>query len=196
MHFIGSCLWSFCSWCRCCLVLVVSHLVLVVSRLVLVVSRLVFVVSHLVLVVSHLVLVVSSLVLVVSQIGFSIRVGIRSFFDPIHVVSTLGDLLVIHFFLSTSTSNLMLLITIVWSLATLTWLMTVTSVMMSGLFVNWSQFWGSLHCLGFSVFVSSLLSYETWYSWFCAFRMLHIMGFCRTKLLPVTRFGGHMDVNC
>ena len=56
------------------------------------------------------------------------------FFDPICAVSTLGGLLVITFFLSTSTSNLMLLITILWSLSMLTWLMTVTSVTFFGHF--------------------------------------------------------------
>ena len=58
------------------------------------------------------------------------------FFDPICVASTLGALLIISFFISTSTSCLMLLIAIVWSLPMLTWLMPVTPVMMSGLFVR------------------------------------------------------------
>ena len=38
------------------------------------------------------------------------------FFDPICLVSALGCLLVINYFLSTSTSSLMLLITSLWSL--------------------------------------------------------------------------------
>ena len=58
-----------------------------------------------------------------------------NFFDPICVVSTLGGLLVIICFISISTSSLMLLITIPWS-PMLTWLMTVTSVTMSRLFVR------------------------------------------------------------
>ena len=44
------------------------------------------------------------------------------FFYPICVVSTLGCLLAMKCFRSTSTSSLMLLITILWSLPTLTWL--------------------------------------------------------------------------
>ena len=56
-------------------------------------------------------------------------------FDPICVASTLAVLLVIIFSLS-SMSNLMLLITSLWSLPMLTWLMTVTSVLTSGLFVR------------------------------------------------------------
>ena len=59
-----------------------------------------------------------------------------TFFDPIHVTFNVGGLLVINFVLSTSISILMLLITSLWSLPMLTWLMTVTSVMMSGLFVR------------------------------------------------------------
>ena len=58
-----------------------------------------------------------------------------TFFRRFCAASTFGGLLVINLFLSTSTSNLMLLITIVWSLPMLTWLRTVTSVTMSGLFV-------------------------------------------------------------
>ena len=58
------------------------------------------------------------------------------FFDLISVASTLRGLVVIIVFLSTSTSSLTLLISIMWSLPTLTWLMTVTSVTMSGLFVR------------------------------------------------------------
>ena len=58
------------------------------------------------------------------------------FFDPVCAASTLGGLLVINDFLSNSTSNLMLLITRLWSLPMLTWLVTVTSVTMSGLFVR------------------------------------------------------------
>ena len=56
-------------------------------------------------------------------------------FVPIRVASTRGGLLVINFF-STSTSNLMLFITSLWSLPMLTWLVTVTYVTMSGLFVR------------------------------------------------------------
>ena len=56
------------------------------------------------------------------------------FFGPIRVASTLGGLLVINIFFSTSTSSLMLLITSLWSLTMMTWLMTVTSVTISGLF--------------------------------------------------------------
>ena len=58
------------------------------------------------------------------------------FFDPIHVASTLGGHLFISIFLSTSTASLMLLMTSLWSLPMLTLLMTVTFVMMSGLFVR------------------------------------------------------------
>ena len=58
------------------------------------------------------------------------------FFDPICVASAVAGPLVISVCLSTSTSNLMLLITSLWSLPMLTWLMTVTSVTMSGLFVR------------------------------------------------------------
>ena len=58
------------------------------------------------------------------------------FFDPIYVASTFGGMLVISWFLSTSTSSLMLLITIMWSFRMLTWLMTITNVTMSGLFVT------------------------------------------------------------
>ena len=58
------------------------------------------------------------------------------FVYPICVASTLGGLLVIIVFVSTSTSNLMLLITSPWSLPVLTWLMTAASVAMSGLFVR------------------------------------------------------------
>ena len=55
------------------------------------------------------------------------------FFDPTCVESSLGGLLVINMFVSTSTSSLMLLITILWSIPLLTWLIIVTSVTMSGL---------------------------------------------------------------
>ena len=58
------------------------------------------------------------------------------FFDPIRVASTVGGLLVINVVLSTSTSSLMLLITILWSLPMLTWLMNVMSPAMFGLFVR------------------------------------------------------------
>ena len=58
------------------------------------------------------------------------------FVEPICAASTLGGLLAINFFLSTSTSNLMLIITILWSLPMLNWLMIVTSLTMSGLFVR------------------------------------------------------------
>ena len=61
----------------------------------------------------------------------------NSIFDPICVACTLGGLLVIHFFsISSSTSNLILLINSLWSLPLLTWLLTVTSVTTSGLFVR------------------------------------------------------------
>ena len=93
-----------------------------------------------------------------------------TFFDPIHVASSLFGLLVISFFLSKSMSSLMLLIASLWSFPMLTWLMTVTSVTMSGLFVRMS----SLHRLGFSTSISSLLSSGTWYSRFCTFLMLSI----------------------
>ena len=58
------------------------------------------------------------------------------FFDPIRVTSILGGFLVINFFLSISTSSFVLLIPSLWSLPMLTWLMIVTSVTMSGLFVR------------------------------------------------------------
>ena len=57
------------------------------------------------------------------------------FFDPICVHLLLVALLH-HVFLSTSTPSLMLLMTILWSLTMLSWLMTVTSVTISGLFVR------------------------------------------------------------
>ena len=57
-------------------------------------------------------------------------------FDPIHVASTLGGLVVILFFFSTTTSSLMLLITSLWSLPVLTWLMNFTSVTISVLFLS------------------------------------------------------------
>ena len=49
------------------------------------------------------------------------------FFYSIRMASTLGGILVINFFRSISTFSLMLLITSLWSLPMLTWLMTVTS---------------------------------------------------------------------
>ena len=58
------------------------------------------------------------------------------FFDPICAASTLGGLLIMSVFLSTSTPSLMWLIINMWSLPTVTWLMTVTSVTMYGLFVK------------------------------------------------------------
>ena len=58
------------------------------------------------------------------------------FFDPVREASIIGGLLVIILFLSTSTSSLKLLITSLWSLPMLAWLMTVTSVTVSGLFVR------------------------------------------------------------
>ena len=58
------------------------------------------------------------------------------FFDPIRVASTLSNLFVIIVFLSTSTSILMLVKTCLWSLPMLTWLMNVTSLTISGLFVR------------------------------------------------------------
>ena len=58
------------------------------------------------------------------------------FFNPIRVASTLGGLVFVNVFLSTSTSILMLLISSLWSLPMLTWLLTVTYVTMSGLFVR------------------------------------------------------------
>ena len=69
-----------------------------------------------------------------SRIGFSIRVGIRS-----SLILLMWHLLLVaswsYFFLSISTSSLMLFVTSQWSLPMLTWMMTVTSVTMSGLFV-------------------------------------------------------------
>ena len=50
------------------------------------------------------------------------------FFLHICVLPTRGVLLVISFFLSTPTSNLMLFKVILWSLPMLTWLMTFTSM--------------------------------------------------------------------
>ena len=58
------------------------------------------------------------------------------FFGPIRVASTVGGLLVINVVLFTSTSSLMLLITILWSLPMSTWLMNVMSLAMFGLFVR------------------------------------------------------------
>ena len=58
------------------------------------------------------------------------------FFDPIRVASILGGLLVFSCFFSTSTSSLMVLITSLWALPMFTWLMTVTYVTMSVLFVR------------------------------------------------------------
>ena len=70
------------------------------------------------------------------------------FFDPIRIAFTLRVLVIIISFLYTSTSNLMLHIASLWSLPMLTWLMTVTSVTISDLFVcllGCSQFQFSLH---------------------------------------------------
>ena len=53
-----------------------------------------------------------------------------NFVDPICVASTLGGILVIICYFLTSMSSLMLLITILWSLPVLIWLVTVTSVTM------------------------------------------------------------------
>ena len=97
------------------------------------------------------------------------------------------SLLVINVFLSTSTSTLMLVITSLWLLPMLSWLMTVRSVTMSALFVRMYQFRSSLHRLGFSTSISSLLSSGTWYSWFCTFLMLPILPRCQfSPNLPVT----------
>ena len=81
-----------------------------------------------------------SLVMSMSSSSFSVSNLFRSsrynsiFFDSICVVSTLGGLLLINVFLSTSMSSLMLLITFLWSLPILTWSMTVTSVWPIGLY--------------------------------------------------------------
>ena len=58
------------------------------------------------------------------------------FVDTICAASTLGGLLVINGFLFTSTSSLKLDIIIMWSHTMLTWLMTITHVTKSGLFVR------------------------------------------------------------
>jgi len=55
------------------------------------------------------------------------------FFGPICVASNPDGRLVIYCFLAISTSSFMLLITFLWSLPMMTWLMIVTSVTMSGL---------------------------------------------------------------
>ena len=55
------------------------------------------------------------------------------FFDPICAASTLGHQL---FSFPSLRSICILLITILWSLPMLTWLMTVTSVTMSGAFIR------------------------------------------------------------
>ena len=88
------------------------------------------------------------------------------FFDPIYLASTLGGLLVINVFLSTSTTSLILFITILWSLPMLTWLIDdcyVCDEVWPFLF-GCSPFRSSLHRLGFSTSISSLRSYEIWYS--------------------------------
>ena len=54
------------------------------------------------------------------------------FFYPIRVASILSH----QFFISSYSSCLMLLTTSMWSLPELTWLMTVTSVTISGLFIR------------------------------------------------------------
>ena len=59
------------------------------------------------------------------------------FSDPTVLVSTLDRLLIVRrIFISTSTSTLMLLTTILWSLIILTWLMTVTYVTRPSLFIR------------------------------------------------------------
>ena len=52
---------------------------------------------------------------------------------------------------------MILLIAILWSLPKLTWLMTVMSVTILACFLGCSQFRSSLHRLGFSTSISSLL---------------------------------------
>ena len=78
---------------------------------------------------------------------------------------------------STSTFSLMLVITILWSLPVLTLLMTVTSVMVSGL--DAVNFGLRYTVLGFYVSISSLLLSETWYS--CFFYVAH-----STKVSPLS----------
>ena len=87
--------------------------------------------------------------------------------------STLGDLMVINSFLSSSTSNLMFLMAILWSLPMLRLWRCMACLL------GRSQFLTSLHPLGFSTSISSQLSSETWYSLFCTFLMWPIRPRCR-----------------
>ena len=88
------------------------------------------------------------------------------FFDPICLASTLGGLLVINVFISTSMSSLMLLRSHnnFTSLPMLTWLMTVCDDVWLACLLGCSRFRSSLRRLGFSTFISTPLSYGTRYS--------------------------------
>ena len=104
------------------------------------------------------------------------------FFDPIRVASTLGSL--INVFLSTSTSSLMLHITSLWSLPMLTWLMTITSMSMYGLFVR---------MLSISVFVTPVRLFHVHlllaFFWNMVFMILYFLDVAHsTKVSPLSFF--------
>ena len=95
------------------------------------------------------------------------------FFDPIRVASTLGGLMVINVFLSTSTSRLMLLIAIQSQCWLSWWLLRMWRCLACLLGCN------QLRPLGFSMSISSLIPSGKWYSWFCTFLLLPILPMCR-----------------
>ena len=106
------------------------------------------------------------------------------FFDPICATSTLGGLLVINFSLSTSMPNLTLLIAVLWSLAMLTWLMTVTSVTMPGLFIRMKSI--SAFFTPFELFHVHLLPA---FFWNMVFMILHFTDVAHsTEVLTLSLF--------
>ena len=106
------------------------------------------------------------------------------FFDYIRVAHTLEGLLVIivFLFISFSTSSLMLLITSLWSLPMLTWLMTVTSVTLSGLFVRMYSI--SVFVTPFGLFHDHLLPAFFWNMVFMILYFLYVPH--STKVLPLS----------
>ena len=122
------------------------------------------------------------LVCVLSRIAFSVRVGIKSSLILFVWHLILVASLVINCCLSTSTSNLMLLIAILWSLPVLTWLMTVSSVTMFGLFLRMLS--NSFFVTPFGLFYVHLLPAFFWNMVFMSLYFLDVAH--STKVSPLS----------
>ena len=97
------------------------------------------------------------------------------FFDPIRAASTIG-----HHFVSTSTSSLTLLMTSLWTLAMLTWLMTATLVTTSGLCIKMYSI--LVFFIPFAVFHVHILPAFFWNMVFMMFYFLDVAH--STKVSP------------